>query len=66
MMKIFYRELLAGSTIAAALRLSQLETLANPETSHPYYWAAFRMIGHPANPFSSLQTPGGGDRASAT
>lgn len=41
----FYRHLLENRTTAEALRLAQLEILANPATASPYYWAAFHLIG---------------------
>ena len=31
--------------LAEALRQSQLELLRDPKTAHPYYWAAFTLIG---------------------
>lgn len=29
----------------AAMRQAQLEMIGNPEYRHPYYWAAFQVIG---------------------
>ena len=34
-----------GVETAEALRRSQLELMDQPETSHPFYWAAFAVIG---------------------
>ena len=34
-----------GSTTAAALRRSQLDLMDDPETSHPFYWSAFAIVG---------------------
>jgi len=31
--------------LAEALRQSQLELIRDPKTAHPYYWAAFTLIG---------------------
>ncbi|MDX2213483.1 MAG: CHAT domain-containing protein [Oculatellaceae cyanobacterium bins.114] len=31
---------------AAALRQAQLKLLANPESQHPFYWAAFVLVGN--------------------
>lgn len=33
------------STTAAALRRSQLDLMDDPETSHPFYWSAFAIVG---------------------
>lgn len=45
LMDIFYRELAAGASKAAALRTAQLETRAQPQYAHPRHWAAFVLIG---------------------
>lgn len=42
-----YRELRAGKTKAASLRVAKLALLAKPETAHPYYWAPFVLVGNP-------------------
>ncbi len=34
-----------GSETAAALRRSQLELMDDPDTSHPFYWSAFAVVG---------------------
>lgn len=39
-----------GTAIAEALRLSEQRLQARPETSHPYYWAGFALIGDGAQP----------------
>lgn len=41
----FYRNALAGQAISDALRLTSRKMLANPRTSHPYYWTAFAAYG---------------------
>jgi CHAT domain-containing protein len=43
----FYRHLANGTGRAKALRLAQQEVAADPNTSHPYYWAAFFLAGDP-------------------
>jgi CHAT domain-containing protein len=35
----------AGQTTAAALREGQLRLINDPATSHPFYWAAFTVVG---------------------
>ena len=34
-----------GTPIAAALRATQIELMDDAETSHPYYWSGFAIIG---------------------
>jgi CHAT domain-containing protein/Flp pilus assembly protein TadD len=46
LMEEFYRQLKAGKGIAEAKRLAEITLLRNPETSHPYYWAPFILIGN--------------------
>ena len=43
----FYHNALSGQTVSAAIRLSSRTMLANPRTSHPYYWSAFAAYGRP-------------------
>ena len=43
-MVAFYRAL-ASSGRAAALQQAQLAILRQQRTAHPYYWAAFILIG---------------------
>jgi CHAT domain-containing protein len=47
LMDAFHRHLLQSPSrpAAEALRRAQLELLRRPEYSHPYYWAAFQVIG---------------------
>src|SRR5579885_3140236 len=51
LMEIFYQALLSGYTKAAALASAQRAFLARARTSghsyymHPYFWAAFQLIG---------------------
>jgi CHAT domain-containing protein len=42
-MVTFHRELGAGQ--AVALHRAQIASLRNPATAHPFYWAAFVLIG---------------------
>ncbi|BAZ42745.1 hypothetical protein NIES4101_87150 [Calothrix sp. NIES-4101] len=47
LMSTFYRELLKPKVKKVeALRLAQLELLQTPEFKHPYYWAAFILVGN--------------------
>jgi CHAT domain-containing protein len=45
LMEDFYSHLLSGETTAGALRNVRANALADPKTSHPYYWAAFVLFG---------------------
>ena len=46
-MQIFYRHLLRGESKVQALRAAQCAFIAHTDSSHvhPYYWAAFRLVG---------------------
>ena len=44
-MDAFYPALLSGSSVARALQSASAEIRRHPETSHPYYWAAFGGFG---------------------
>lgn len=46
----FYRKILDGENVAEALRNAQTEFLHEPQLQHPYYWAAFKLIGNSSNP----------------
>jgi CHAT domain-containing protein len=35
----------AGTSTASALRTSQIALMDQPDTSHPYYWSGFSIIG---------------------
>jgi CHAT domain-containing protein len=48
-----------GHSITEALRLSQLDLMNDPVTSHPFYWAGFALIGDGARTF----LPGGANVA---
>ena len=43
----FYRNALSGQSVADSMRLTSRKMLANPKTSHPYYWSAFAAYGRP-------------------
>jgi tetratricopeptide (TPR) repeat protein len=47
LMKRFYQNLLGGSSRAEALRAAQCDLLLgmSPRYTHPYFWAAFRLVG---------------------
>lgn len=48
LVRLFYRELAAGGTVAQALRRAQDRLRADPATAHPFYWAGFVSIGEGA------------------
>jgi len=43
----FYGNALSGQSVSDAIRLTSRNLLANPRTSHPYYWSAFAAYGQP-------------------
>jgi CHAT domain-containing protein/tetratricopeptide (TPR) repeat protein len=43
----FYRSTLSGRTVSEAIRQTSRNMMANPRTSHPYYWSAFSAYGRP-------------------
>jgi len=48
LMSEFYQQLIAnkGVSKAEALRQAQLNVLQNPQFKHPYFWAAFVLVGN--------------------
>ena len=38
-----------GTSTATALRTAEVALMAQPETSHPYYWSGFAIIGDGAS-----------------
>ncbi len=46
LMKRFYGNLLAGEEVARAMNAAQLALASTPESTHPYYWAAFEVQGN--------------------
>jgi len=45
MMLAFHREMLHGATKAEALRRAELDVLHHEKYRHPFYWAAFVLVG---------------------
>jgi CHAT domain-containing protein len=43
----FYRNTLSGQPVSDAVRLTSRRMLANPRSSHPYYWSGFAAYGQP-------------------
>src|SRR5215212_4638610 len=41
----FHRGLISSGAKSAALRQAALKVMKNPETSHPFYWGAFVLVG---------------------
>ena len=41
----FHRSLISKQTKGEALRQASLKLMRNPETSHPFYWAGFVLVG---------------------
>jgi CHAT domain-containing protein len=46
LMSNFHQLNRGGKTKSASLREAQLKTLQNPESSHPFFWAAFVLYGN--------------------
>ncbi len=44
-MRVFYRELSNGHSVAGALSRAQAKLRENPRTRHPFYWAGYVLIG---------------------
>src|SRR5947209_12978142 len=49
LMKLFYQYLLKGGSKVQALRAAQCQLMRddNSNYAHPYFWAAFRLVGDP-------------------
>jgi CHAT domain-containing protein len=45
LMERFYRQYTTGMAPATALAVAQRAMLATTATAHPFYWAAFEVIG---------------------
>ena len=45
LMKQFYANVLAGAEVAKAMNAAQLALASQPDSIHPYYWAAFEVQG---------------------
>ncbi|WP_206202340.1 CHAT domain-containing protein [Thermomonas aquatica] len=46
LMTTLYADLAKGEEVQDAMRDAQRTVMANPETSHPFYWAPFNLIGN--------------------
>ena len=46
LMTTLYADLARGEEVQDAMRDAQRAVMANPETSHPFYWAPFNLIGN--------------------
>ena len=47
LMERLHARLRAGDSVAAALSVAQRQTLRNPASSSPFYWAGFVLVGGP-------------------
>jgi len=45
LMERFYQHLQSGQSKDEALRAAQMEEIRRPEAAHPFFWAAFTLIG---------------------
>ncbi|HUQ13912.1 MAG TPA: CHAT domain-containing protein [Novosphingobium sp.] len=54
-----------GQPLGEALQLAQEKLMDDPQTSHPFYWSAFIILGDGAKPLVPA-TPGAAGEASAT
>lgn len=45
--RVFYNEVTGGNSPARALQRASVVLRSRPQTSHPYYWAAFAVHGAP-------------------
>ncbi|MFL6862914.1 MAG: CHAT domain-containing protein [Allosphingosinicella sp.] len=46
-----------GTPVATALREAETALMDRPETSHPYYWAGFALVGDGAAPLLAAPAP---------
>ena len=62
LMSVIYE---GGTTraVGESMRISQQRLMDDPLTSHPYYWAAFAIVGDAAKPLTSDLVGGGNARA---
>jgi CHAT domain-containing protein len=49
----------AATPMGDALRQAQVTMINNPDTSHPYYWGAFMLVGDGARPMLTPQSGSG-------
>ena len=45
LMRAFYEDLLSGDSVGQSLATAELLLMHNPQTAHPFYWAAFDLFG---------------------
>ena len=45
LMVSFYKHLMSGLSAGEALRAAKISMLKDPKYSHPYFWAAFELLG---------------------
>jgi CHAT domain-containing protein len=43
----FYNAVFSGEQVSGATRLMSQRMMSNPQTAHPFYWAAFAAYGRP-------------------
>ena len=48
-----------GTPMATAMRRAQIGLMDDPNTSHPYYWSAFAIVGDGERPLLPAGSPGG-------
>ncbi|TME06911.1 MAG: CHAT domain-containing protein [Chloroflexi bacterium] len=46
LMRLFYQNLLRGESKGQALRVAQRQLMESKSYAHPYFWAAFRLVGN--------------------
>jgi CHAT domain-containing protein len=51
LMDVFYENLLRGEGAAESLAMARRALMAEPAYAHPYFWAAFVLVGDPAAPW---------------
>jgi hypothetical protein len=44
-MEAFYDNLAAGRTVSSSLESARVALRGRPETSHPFFWAGFTLVG---------------------
>jgi hypothetical protein len=45
-MRLFYQNLLRGESKGQALCAAQCQLMNSESYAHPYFWAAFRLVGN--------------------
>jgi CHAT domain-containing protein len=49
----------AATPMGDSLRQAQVTMINNPDTSHPYYWGAFMLVGDGARPMLTPKSGSG-------